>query len=85
MYKLYIANSKTEKKLREYIVQRGDVKTKLDRLKENPRRLNGAHPLHGKLAGKWACWIGSNIRLIYIIDEKNKKIIIEAVGTHKIY
>lgn len=85
MYALYTANSKTEKRLKEYINQRGDIKAKLDRLKENPCKANGAHPLHGRLAGKWACWLGSNIRAIYIIDEKDKIVIIEAVGTHKIY
>ena len=85
MYQLFTANSKTEKILREYINSRQDIKNKLDKLKENPHKANGAHSLHGKLAGKWACWLGSNIRAIYIIDEKNKSIIIEAVGTHKIY
>ncbi len=33
---------------------REDIKEKLDRLKEEPRRSNSAHPLHGKLKGKWA-------------------------------
>jgi mRNA-degrading endonuclease YafQ of YafQ-DinJ toxin-antitoxin module len=85
MYKLYIANSKTEKNLREYVLQRPNIKTKLDLLKENPRRVNGAHPLHGRLAGKFACWLGLNIRLIYSINDKDKTIIVEAVGSHKIY
>lgn len=34
---------------------------------------------------KWACWLGSNIRAIYSINDKEEMIIIEAVGTHKIY
>ncbi len=85
MYKIYTANKKTEKKLLEYIFLRNDLKDKLNRLKTNPRRENGAHQLHGELFGKWACWLGSNIRMIYILDDKNKIILIQAVGTHKIY
>lgn len=85
MYQIFTANSKTEKILQEYICLRNDIKNKLDRLKENPFKENGAHPLHGRLEGKWACWLGSNIRMIYRIEPENKKIIIEAVGTHKIY
>ncbi len=85
MYKLFTANSKTEKLLKKYIELQNNIKEKLDKLKENPHKAIGAHPLHGKLKGKWTCWLGSNIRAIYIIDSKNKKIIIQAVGTHKIY
>ena len=84
MYKISI-DLKTEKRLKEYISLRGDIKDKLDRLKENPRNANGAHPLHGKLKGKWTCWLGSNIRLIYIIEDSSNTIYIEAIGTHKIY
>lgn len=85
MYKIFTANKKTEKILQEYISQRKDIKNKLDLLKLNPRKSNGAHPLHGRLDGKWACWLGSNIRAIYNINDKKGIIIIEAVGTHKIY
>ena len=82
-YILTTLNRKTEKMLSEYMAIRRDVKEKLNKLKEDPRRANGAHQLHGKLKGKWSCWLGSNIRLIYTIDEKEKLIIIHAVGTHK--
>lgn len=85
MYQIFTANSKTEKLLKRYIELRKDIQTKLDKLKENPYKFLGAHQLHGKLKGKWACWFGSNIRAIYTIDEKEKLVIIEAVGTHKIY
>ena len=85
MYKFFTANSKTEKRLKEYIKTRKSIKNKLERLKINPRKEIGAHPLHGRLLGKWSCWLGSNIRIIYSIDDLNKKIIIEAVGSHKIY
>lgn len=85
MYKLFIGNSKTKKFLKNYIKIQNNIKNKLDKLKENPHKALGAHLLHGKLKGKWACWFGSNTRAIYIINEKTKSIIIEAVGTHKIY
>jgi len=52
MYKIQIANDKTEKRLRKYIHQRNDIKNKLDKLKINLRRELNAHPLHGRLAGK---------------------------------
>lgn len=85
MYAIFTANSKTEEKLKKYIEFRNDIKEKLDKLKLFPRKANGAHPLHGRLHGKWACWLGSNIRIIYSIDDKRRTIIIEAIGTHKIY
>lgn len=85
MYKLFIANYKAKKRLIEYTKLRKNIKNKLERLKSNPRSELGAHPLHGRLAGKWGCWLGNNIRMIYSIDDSNKLIIIEAVGTHKIY
>ena len=85
MYKIYTANKKTEKMLEHYINERQDVINKLQRLKQSPRTEIGAHPLHGRLTNKWSCWLGSNIRMIYSIDDFNKKIIVEAVGTHKVY
>lgn len=85
MYKLFTANYKTEKLLQEYIASRRDIKEKIERLKLEPRRVNGAHPLHGRLAGKWSCWLGYNLRMIYSIDDKNNRVVVEAVGTHKVY
>ncbi len=85
MYEIFTANKKTEKRLLDIIRLRSDVSGKLDRLKSAPRRELDAHPLHGRLAGKWSCWLGSNLRIIYSIDDLNKKIIIEAVGQHNIY
>ena len=72
MYEIHTINSKTEKKLKEYIKSRNDIKQKLDRLSENPFKTNGAHQLHGRLEDKWACWLGSNIRIIYTINNKNR-------------
>ncbi len=85
MYEIYIANKKTEKRILGYISLRLDIKEKLERLKAEPRKANGAHPLHGRLAGKFSCWLGSNIRMVYSINEDKKIIIVEAVGSHKIY
>jgi len=85
MYSIETFNKKVQKELEEYVSSRIGIKNKLKRLEVNPRKENGAHPLHGKLAGKWACWLGSNLRVIYIIDDKSKVVVIEAVGTHKIY
>jgi len=85
MYEIYTSNKKTEKMLDSYILSRGDILNKLEKLKSDPRKECGAHPLHGKLKGKWACWFGSNIRMIYEIDDYKRIIWIEYIGTHKIY
>ena len=85
MYKISITSSKVKKRLFEYLKSRNDIKNKLEKLKINPRGEIGAHLLHGRLADKWSCWLGSNIRMVYVIDDKNKRIIVEAIGSHKIY
>lgn len=85
MYKFATANKNVEKRLRTYLERFPAIRNKLDRLKLNPRKEIGAHPLHGRLAGKWSCWLGANIRVIYSIHDDIKTIIIEAVGSHKIY
>ena len=74
-----------DRRIMERLKERQDIAAKLQRLKQSPRTEIGAHPLHGRLAGKWSCWLGSNIRMIYSIDDFNKRIIVEAVGTHNIY
>lgn len=78
-------NKKVEKRLNDYIDQRSDIIDKLKRLKINPRKECGAHPLHGELKGKWACWLGFNIRMVYKIDDADKIIMVEKLGTHKVY
>lgn len=85
MYNLFTANAKTERRLHKYIKLRKDIKDKLEKLKNDPRREIGAHPLHGRLSGKWSCWLGYNIWMIYIIDDVNRIIVVEAIGTHNIY
>ena len=76
MYEIFTANTKTEKRLLVFIKIRKDITEKLKRLKLDPRTELDAHPLYGRLDGKWSCWLGSNIRMIYSIDDINKKIII---------
>jgi|TARA_B100001971_G_C18142074_1_gene510932 addiction module RelE/StbE family toxin len=85
MYKITFVDKRVERKVRKYIEIRKDIPVKLDRLIVNPRKECGAHPLHGKLRGRWACWLGSNIRLIYIIDDKNEMVIAVGIGTHNLY
>jgi len=85
MYELLTRNGNVKKRLEAYIQRRGDVLDKLRRLRSNPRRECGAHPLKGRLKGKWSCWIGSNIRAVYVINDEEKSIILEAVGSHKVY
>ena len=85
MYELKTRNKNVEKKLKDYLMIRRDISEKLNRLKINPRKECGAHPLHGPLKGKWACWLGSNIRMIYKIEDIDLVILVEDVGTHKIY
>ncbi|MEK6817277.1 MAG: type II toxin-antitoxin system mRNA interferase toxin, RelE/StbE family [Nanoarchaeota archaeon] len=86
MYELKTRNKKVEKKLKEYINLRKGIKDKLDRLRQNPRRECGAHQLHGILKGKWVCWLGSNIRMVYEIADAELIILVEEVGTHnKVY
>ena len=84
MYKL-VAKKRIRKKIEFYINQRRDISEKLERLKNNPRKTCGAHPLHGDLKGKWSCWLGSNIRMTYSIDDQNEIIIVYSIGTHNIY
>lgn len=85
VYEIYPANRRVEKTLQELILLRKDIVDKLRRLKDDPRRALDAHFLHGQLKGKWSCWLGYNLRMIYTIDDINKMIEVEAIGSHKIY
>ena len=85
MYEIKTRNKNVKKEIERYISIRPAIKEKLFRLSQNPWKECGAHPLHGRLAGKWACWLGSNIRMVYEIDDSEKIVIVEAVGSHNIY
>lgn len=58
---------------------------KLARLQQRPREELDAHKRKGKLAGKWSCSLGYELRMIYEIDDESKEIIVVTVGSHKIY
>ena len=85
MYKFTTRSKKAEKQFYDAINSRADVRDKLERLKNDPRRELDAHKLKGKLQEKWSCWLGGNLRLIYEIDDENKEIIVVAAGSHKEY
>lgn len=85
MYEIFYLNNKIQGRVNSYLELRGDVRDKLKRLSINPFRECGAHLLGGKLKGKWSCWLGSNVRMIYSIDIERKLIIVWLIGNHKIY
>jgi addiction module RelE/StbE family toxin len=62
-----------------------DVTAKLQKLMEDPRKKLDAHKLKGKLAGKWSCSLGYDLRMVYEIDDERKEIVVAAVGSHKVY
>jgi len=83
MYKITTRSRKAEKQFYQFLNDK--ISDKLEILKENPRVKLGAHKLKGKLKGFWSCWLASDLRIIYEIDEENKEIVVVAVGSHKIY
>ena len=82
-YNFTTRSKKAEKELYEIINSRDIIRTKLQNLRNNPRTQFNAHKLKGKLEGKWACYLGYDIRLVYEIDDENKEIVIVAAGSHK--
>ena len=85
MYEFTTRSKKAEKQFYEVLNSREDIHEKLTKLQENPRQELNAHKLKGKLSGKWSCYLGWDIRLVYEIDDENKEIVILAAGSHKIY
>ena len=83
MYKITTRTQRAEKQFKDFLDNK--IKAKLELLKQNPRKNLGAHKLKGKLKDFWSCWFGADIRMIYEIDDKNKEIVIIAVGSHKVY
>ncbi|MDO8564044.1 MAG: type II toxin-antitoxin system mRNA interferase toxin, RelE/StbE family [Nanoarchaeota archaeon] len=83
MYEITTKGKGVEKKFRQYLNDK--VIKKLELLKQDPRRNLDAHKLKGKLQDKWSCWLESNVRIIYEIDDENKEIMVIAIGSHKIY
>ena len=85
MYKITTRSKKAEKQFYEILNSRQGMPEKLEKLKQNPRKELDAHKLRGKLEGKWSCSLGSDIRIVYEIDDNNKEIVVVAAGSHKIY
>ena len=83
MYKFTTRSKKAEKQFYEVLETREGIKNKLEILKNDPRKQFNAHKLKGKLEGKWSCYLGSDIRLVYEIDDENREIVVVAAGTHK--
>ena len=85
MYKITTRGKRAEKQYNEVINSRQDIPEKIKLLKENPRKALEAHKLKGKLKGKWSCYLGWDLRLIYEIDDNSKEIVVVAAGSHRIY
>ena len=83
MYSFTTRSKKAEKQFYEILNSREGIKSKLELLQSEPRKQFNAHKLKGKLEGKWSCYLGSDIRLVYEIDDKNLEIVVVAAGTHK--
>ncbi len=83
MYKITTRTKKAEKQFRDFLDDK--IAKKLELLKQNPRTNLGAHKLKGNLKDFWSCWFGSDLRMMYNIDDENNEIIVFSVGSHKIY
>jgi len=83
MYKLTTRTKRVERQYKELVNEK--IEKRLELLKQNPRRNLSAHKLKGKLKELWSCWLSADIRIVYEIDNENKLIIMEAIGSHKIY
>ena len=66
MYNLTTRSKKAEKQFYEVLSSREAIRTKLEMLRNDPR------------GGKWSCYLGYDIRLVYEIDDENKEIVVVA-------
>lgn len=83
MYKFTTRSKKAEKLFYKVLNLRDGISEKLEKLRIDPRKRLNAHKLKGKLSGKWSCYLGGDIRLVYEIDDENKEIVVVAAGSHK--
>ena len=83
MYNFTTRSRKAEKQFYEVLNSREIIREKLQKLKNDPRGQFNAHKLKGRLEGKWSCYLGYDIRLVYEIDDHNKEIVVVAAGSHK--
>ena len=83
MYNLTTRSKKAEKQFYEVLSSRESIRAKLEMLRNDPRGQFNAHKLKGKLEGKWSCYLGYDVRIVYEIDDENKEIVVVAAGSHK--
>ena len=83
MFSFATRSKKAEKQFYKTLNSREDIREKLERLRENPKKELNAHKLKGKLDGKWGCYLGWDIRLVYEIDEEHQEIVVVAAGSHQ--
>jgi mRNA interferase YafQ len=83
MYKFTTRSKKAEKQFYRMLDSQAGIRDKLEMLKKDPRGQFNAHKLKGKLDGKWSCYLGYDIRLVYEINDKNREIVVVAAGSHK--
>lgn len=83
MYEITTKSKRAEKQYYEALQSNSTMSEKLEKLKENPRGCLDAHKLKGKLSGLWSCWLASDLRMVYKIDDEKKEIILFSVGNHK--
>ena len=83
MYKFTTRSKRAEKQFYQVLSLREAIKNKLEMLRNDPRGQFNAHKLKGKLEGKWACYLGYDVRLVYEIDDENKEIVVVSAGSHK--
>ncbi len=81
MYSFWTRSRRAEKQFYA-VLDRPGVRKRLSSLSKDPRTNSGAHPLRGKLQGKWSCVLGPGLRLVYEIDDENQRIIVVAAGSH---
>jgi|TARA_Y100000310_G_scaffold212914_1_gene213802 addiction module RelE/StbE family toxin len=83
MYEITTRTKGVERRYNKFVNYK--IEKKLGQLKQNPRGKLGAHKLKGKLKSLRSCWLSADLRMTYEIDDQNKLIIVEAIGSHKIY
>ena len=85
MYRLTTPSKRVEKMVLQAVSRDSTIRTKARELCLHPRTALFAHKLKGKLAGKWGCSLGYDLRMVYIIDDDRKEVVVLGIGTHKIY
>lgn len=83
MYTFTTRSKRAEKQFYAVLESRSGAREQLEQLRSDPRNSLGAHKLRGKLSGKWSAKLGSDVRLVYEIDDEKREIVVVAAGSHK--